>query len=264
MEVIIRPSADAASRLVASLIGDTLDRNPVAVLGLATGRTVVPVYNELARLHRDEGLDFSNCRTFNLDEYVGLSPDDPDSFRHTMDVRLFNRVNIKRENTHVPNGVAKDLDAECLAYEQRIRDFGGIDFQLLGIGDDGHIGFNEPLSALRSRTRVKAIAPDTLRQNSEAFSSPESMPRRGITMGVGTILDSRHCVLLATGEAKALILAKAVEGPITAMISATALQLHPKCQVIVDEAAASQLEGTDYYQWIFENEPEWEAYRNDE
>ena len=121
MEVIIRPTEDAAARLVARLIGDTLERNPVAVVGLATGRTVVPVYNELARMHSEEGLDFSKCRTFNLDEYVGLSPDDPDSFRHTMDVQLFNRININRDNTHIPNGIAEDLDAECLAYEKRIR-----------------------------------------------------------------------------------------------------------------------------------------------
>lgn len=261
MEVIIRPEADAAAQLVARIIAKELRANPHLVLGLATGRTMESVYRVLVRLHREEGLDFSLCHTFNLDEYVGLSSDDPHSYRHYMNEHLFRQVNIDPRDTHLPNGLAPDLDAECRSYENLIAKFGGIDLQLLGLGQAGHIGFNEPLSALRSRTRVKALTPATIGQNAGAFGREDKVPKRAITMGVGTILDARRCVLLATGADKADIVAKAVEGPITAMISATALQLHPRCTVVVDEAASGKLQGAEYYRWIFANEPEWEEFR---
>jgi glucosamine-6-phosphate deaminase len=261
MEVIIRPTADDAAELVAAIIASELRVNPHLVLGMATGRTMESVYARLVRLHRENGLDFSLCSTFNLDEYVGLPPSDVHSYRHYMNHHLFFQVNLDLRNTHLPNGQAPDLDAECQHYEQTIRRFNGIDLQLLGLGRAGHIGFNEPLSALQSRTRVKALAPLTLTQNAPLFTDPTAMPRRAITMGVGTILESRRCLLLATGPHKAEIIARAVEGPITAMISATALQLHRRCTVVVDEAAATRLEGADYYRWLFENEPEWEPFR---
>lgn len=262
MEVIIRPTADEAARLVARLIAHDLRANPALILGLATGRTMERVYEVLVELHHTEDLDFSLCRTFNLDEYVGLAPNDAHSYRHYMDEHLFNRVNIDRRNTHLPNGLAKDLDAECQAYEQRVRDAGGIGLQILGLGRSGHIGFNEPLSALRSRTRVKALSPTTIQQNAPLFGGAYLVPPRAITMGVGTILDARRVLLLATGPDKAGIVARTVEGPITSMISATALQLHERCTVIVDEPAAVELQGADYYRWIFESEPEWEIYRD--
>lgn len=261
MEVIIRPTAEAAAELVAGIIARELRHNAHLVLGLATGRTMESVYARLVRMHREAGLDFSLCSTFNLDEYVGLPASDRHSYRHYMDHYLFNQVNIEPRNTHLPDGMAADLDAECQHYEQLIRKFNGIDLQLLGIGKAGHIGFNEPLSALYSRTRVKALSPTTLAQNAPLFENPETMPRRAITMGVGTILESRRCVLMATGDEKADIIAKSVEGPITSMISATALQLHARCTVVVDEAAAAQLQGAEYYRWIFENEPEWAEFR---
>lgn len=261
MEVIIRPDADSAAELVARIVADELRANPHIVLGLATGRTMEKVYEKLVRMHREENLDFSLCRTFNLDEYVGLPPEDPHSYRYYMNRHLFSRINIDLRNTHLPNGMADDLDKECERYEKLIQRCGGIDLQLLGIGRSGHIGFNEPLSALKSRTRVKALSPQTIEQNAPLFEDKSKMPRRAITMGVGTILDCRRCILLATGEEKADIIAKAVEGPITSMISATALQLHPRCTVIVDEQAASKLQGSDYYRWIFMNEPEWAPYR---
>jgi len=261
VEAIIRPDEEAAALLVARIIAKELRANPHLVIGLATGRTMESVYEWLVRMHRDEKLDFSLCSTFNLDEYVGLSPDDPHSYRHYMNDHLFRQVNVDLRNTHLPDGQAPDLDAECRDYEKAIAKFGGIDIQLLGIGQAGHIGFNEPLSALRSRTRVKALTPTTLEQNAPFFGGEKKVPRRAITMGVGTILDARRCILLATGSDKAYIIAKAVEGAITAMISATALQLHPRCTVVVDEAAAGQLQGADYYRWIFENEPEWEEFR---
>lgn len=261
MEVIIRPDKDAAEWLVARMIAKELRVNPHLVLGLATGRTMERVYSHLVQMYREEALDFSLCSTFNLDEYVGLPAADRHSYRHYMNHQLFNQVNIDLRSTHLPDGMAKDLDAECENYEKLIQKFGGIDLQLLGVGKAGHIGFNEPLSALRSRTRVKALTPTTLEQNAALFASGEKVPRRAITMGVGTILDARRCILLATGDSKASIIAQAVEGPITSMISATALQWHCKCLVVVDEEAATQLKAADYYRWIFRNEPEWEEFQ---
>lgn len=261
MEVIIQRDEDSAALLVANIIARELRNNPHLVLGLATGKTMETVYRKLAQMHQADGLDFSLCHSFNLDEYVGLSPEDPNSYHQYMNRHLFGKVNIDPRDTHLPNGMAADLEGECARYERLIKKFGGIDVQLLGIGRGGHVGFNEPLSALQSRTRVKALTPVTLEQNAKYFGGPDKMPKRAITMGVGTILDSRRCLLLATGEEKAEIVAKAVEGPITSMISATALQLHPRCTVVVDEAAAGKLRGVDYYRWIFANEPEWLDFR---
>jgi len=261
VEVIIQPTDESAASLVARIAAHDLRVNPHLVLGLATGKTMERVYRQLVRIHKEQKLDFSLCRTFNLDEYVGLLPSDPNSYRHYMDQHLFREVNIEPRNTHLPNGLAANLDEECRRYEGLIQRFGGIDVQLLGIGRAGHIGFNEPLSALRSRTRVKALTPTTLKQNAPTFGGEDKVPRRAITMGVGTIIEARRCLLLATGESKADVIAQAVEGPITSMVTASALQLHPRCTVVVDEAAALKLKEKDYYRWIFENEPEWEEYR---
>lgn len=261
MEVIVLHERAAAEWLAAALIEQAIRSKPSIVIGLATGRTMEPVYAHLVNWHRCRGLDFSGVKTFNLDEYVGLPGDHPQSYRHYMRHHLFDHVNIRVENTHLPNGCAADLEAECCRYEEEIRRCGGIDLQLLGLGEDGHIGFNEPLSALMSRTRVKALSPKTIEQNSPLFDDPALMPRRAITMGVGTILESHRCIVLVTGAKKADILARAVEGPITAMISATALQLHPRCVYIVDEEASARLTEKEYYNRIFETEPEWETFR---
>lgn len=261
MEVIIQSNKETAAYLAARIIANELRINPHLVLGLATGQTMERVYRNLVRMHQEQGLDFSLCKTFNLDEYVGLFPTDPNSYRHYMNHHLFKHVNVDMRNTHLPNGMAEDLDEECLRYEADIKRFGGIDLQLLGIGKAGHIGFNEPLSALRSRTRVKALTPTTLKQNAPMFGGEDHVPRRAITMGVGTIIEARRCLLLATGQSKAGVLAQAVEGSITSMVSASALQLHPRCTVVVDDEAAGKLKEKDYYRWIFENEPEWQAYR---
>src|SRR5260370_7978013 len=251
MEVIIQPNKEAAAALVARIIAHDLRANPHLVIGLATGATMERVYRQLVAMHREQHLHFSLCSTFNLDEYVGLWPTDPNSYRHYMDQHLFRHVNIDLRNTHLPNGLATDLEAECRKYEALIQRFGGIDLQLLGIGKAGHIGFNEPLSALRSRTRVKALTPTTIKQNASFFGGEDKMPRRAITMGVGTILECRRCILLATGESKAEVIAQAVEGPITSMISATTLQLHARCTVLMDEAAAGQLKPKHYYHSSF-------------
>ena len=261
MQVIIRPTREDASMLVARLIEKALQARPNLVLGLATGRTMERLYVQLVRLHREAGLDFSLCRTFNLDEYIGLAPEDENSYRFYMNRHLFDHVNIDKRNTHLPDGRAPNLAAECRRYEQLIAESGGIDLQLLGIGKSGHIGFNEPLSALRSRTRDKTLTPTTIAENSTLFKDPAAMPRRAITMGVGTILECRRLLALVTGRSKADILARAVEGPITSMVSASAIQLHPHCSVIADEDAASALRETEYYRWIFENEPEWAEFR---
>lgn len=261
MEIVVRPDAGATADLAARLIAARLREKPDLVLGLATGRTMERVYYRLAGMARD-GLDFSRCRTFNLDEYIGVAATDEQSYRYYMNRHLFSRINIDVANTHVPDGMAGDLRAEAAAYEARIEEAGGINLQLLGIGEAGHIGFNEPLSALMSRTRDKALTPVTRRQNAGMFGGDlERVPARALTMGVGTILDARELLLLATGPAKAAVVAQAVEGPITAMISASALQLHRNCKVLLDEAAARDLRGRDYYDWVFASEPEWQAFR---
>jgi glucosamine-6-phosphate deaminase len=262
MEVVIQPTAQAAADLVARIIARELRKNPRMVLGLASGRTMESVYARLAQMHSDEGLDFSACRTFNLDEYVGLSVNHANSYRHYMNQHLFLRVNIHLPNTHLPDGMAEDLAAECAKYENLIAHHGGIDLQLLGIGQNGHLGFNEPFSSFRSRTRVTVLSRATRLQNAPHFTGPESVPKCAITMGAGTILDCRRSLLLATGAEKASVVAKAVEGPVTSMISATALQMHQNCTFILDEAAARKLKESEYHQWVFENQPEWEPFRS--
>lgn len=258
MEVIIRPDAAQAVDLVARLLAERIRVKPDIVLGLATGRTMERVYERLVA----SGVSLRGCTSFNLDEYVGLAPEDPNSYRHYMRAHLFSKTDIREENTHVPDGAAPDLKEAAARYEALIRQAGGIDLQLLGIGQAGHIGFNEPLSAIFSRTRDKCLTPTTRAQNAEMFGGdPDRVPSRALTMGVGTILDARELVLLATGPAKAEIVARAVEGPITSMVSASAIQLHANCKVVVDEAAATGLQGRDYYDFIFANEPEWSAYR---
>ena len=250
MEVIIHSNAELAAQGAVDFIARALSAKPDLVLGLATGCTMESVYDRLVRKHQDEGLDFSRCHTFNLDEYVGLATDDPCSYHYFMRQRLFSNVNIDLRHTHLPDGMADDLEAECADYEKLITANGGIDLQVLGIGLNGHLGFNEPLSAFRSRTRVQTLSRVTRAQNAPLFPNPNQMPRRAITMGVGTILEARRCLLLATGEEKADIVARAFEGPLTAMITATALQLHPACTIVLDEAAASSLRENDHYQRI--------------
>ncbi len=260
MEVIIRENEEVACNMVMQIIAKAVREKPELVLGLATGRTMEQVYAKLGEKHREDGLDFSACRTFNLDEYIGLEKDDVNSYHHYMNEHLFKQLNVKPGNTHLPDGTAKDLKAEARAYEEKICACGGIDLQLLGIGRSGHIGFNEPLSSLMSRTRDKVLAPETIAQNGPLFKTGE-MPTRAMTMGVGTILESRRALVLVTGGEKASILAEAVEGAVTSRVTASALQLHPHCVVVVDEAAAGELRDRDYFRWIYEHEPEWDEFR---
>jgi glucosamine-6-phosphate deaminase len=247
MRVIIQPDAAGVARRAAEIIAQLICRKPRCVLGLATGSTPLGTYRELIRMHGEEGLDFSQAVTFNLDEYVGLGPDHPQSYRYFMRQNFFQHINVPEGNTHVPDGLAADFDVHCEAYEQQIRDVGGIDLQILGIGTDGHMAFNEPGSSLGSRTRLKTLARETIRDNARYFGSEERVPRLAVTVGVGTILESRKCLLLATGESKALAIHQTVEGPVTAQVTASALQLHREVIVLVDEAAASQLQRRKYY-----------------
>lgn len=265
MEILIRPTAAHVARLTARLVLDRARAKPDLVLGCATGRTMEAVYQELVAGQARGDADLRGIRTFNLDEYVGLAADDPRSYHAFMRERFFGPIGLPEERTRLPDGMADDLETEALAYEAAIATAGGIDLQLLGLGETGHIGFNEPLSALMSRTRDKALTPLTRQQNAEMFGGdPEAVPTQALTMGVGTILEAREVLLVVTGAKKAKMLALATEGPITARISATALQLHPRCKVIVDEAAAAELDGVDYYRFVFDNDPEWAGYRAQE
>jgi glucosamine-6-phosphate deaminase len=241
MEVIVKRTYDEISALAAGMIAELIRSKPYCVLGLATGATPVGTYRELIRIHREEGLDFKHVSTFNLDEYVGLKPDHPQSYRYFMNEQLFRHININRENTFVLDGVADDLVAECESFERRIVERDGIDIQLLGIGANGHIAFNEPGSSLGSRTRIKTLDEKTIRDNARFFESPEEVPRYALTMGIGTIMDSRQLILLANSKNKTDAIAKTVEGPITAMVPATIVQLHPRATIITDRAAAGKL-----------------------
>lgn len=258
MEVIIAPSAGEASAEAARIAAALIRAKPRAVLGLATGSTPLGFYGELAAMHALGELDFSLVTTFNLDEYAGLAPDHPQSYARFMRENFFSRVNIPPERIHMPNGLAADIPAHCEAYEAAIGMAGGIDLQLLGLGSDGHIGFNEPSSSLGSRTRLKTLTERTIRDNARFFGSAAEVPRHVITMGVGTILDARRCVVLAFGERKAAAVAAMAEGPVTAAVPASALQFHPSCVLLVDEPAAAALKRADYYRWVYANKPEWQ------
>ena len=250
MEVVICRDYDQMSRRAAQVVADVVRRKPKAVLGFATGSSPVGLYRELIRMHREEGLDFSKVTTFNLDEYVGLAPDHPQSYRRFMNENLFDHLNVPKKNTHVPPGTADDVEAACAAYEKRIGAKGGIDVQVLGIGSDGHVAFNEPGSSLGSRTRRVTLTKQTLDDNARFFARKKDVPIHAISMGVGTILEARRLVMVASGKNKAAALAAAVEGPITSMITASALQLHPDAIVFVTKDAAGRLKMRPYYEWI--------------
>ena len=241
MEVIVKDSYEEASKLAAELVADVIRRKPRAVLGLATGSTPLSTYKELIRLHKQEGLDFSRVVTFNLDEYVGLSHDHPQSYHYFMWENFFKHININAKNVHIPDGTAKDIPGYCRWYEEQIVKAGGLDLQLLGIGSNGHIAFNEPGSSLGSRTRVKTLDDKTRQDNARFFRNLDEVPKCAITMGIGTIMDARQLVLVANSAGKADAIAKTCEGPITAIVPATIVQLHPKAMIVIDKPAASKL-----------------------
>ncbi len=258
MEIIIQPDNSAASRIGARLIARQIRRRPDSVFGLATGNSPIPLYAELARMHREEGLDFARVRTFNLDEFIGLSSDHPASYHAFMKTHLFDHINVPPAGVHIPDGMAPDVERTCRAYEEEIRACGGIDLQVLGVGSDGHVGFNEPTSSLASRTRIKTLTDRTRRDNAADFGKPEDVPYHVLTMGIGTIMESRVCLLLAFGRRKARAVAAAAEGPITAMVPASILQMHPRAVMLLDEEAASELTRADYYRWVYDHKPDWQ------
>ena len=243
MLVIIKDDYEAVSAEATKLVVDRLLKKPNLVLGLATGSTPIGLYRELIRRCREDGLDFTKITTFNLDEYVGVPPDHPQSYHRFMREQLFDHMNLDPRHVHIPNGMAMDIEAHCEWYEEQIRSAGGIDLQVLGIGANGHIAFNEPGSSLGSRTRVKTLTQKTREDNARFFASMDEVPRYAITMGIGTIMEARELVMLVTGEGKAEALKAAVEGPLTAMVPASMIQMHAKAYVIVDRAAASLLSG---------------------
>jgi glucosamine-6-phosphate deaminase len=255
MEVIIAKTFDEISRLAAIQVARIINRKPNAVIGLATGSTPLGLYQELARMHKEEGLDFSQVTTFNLDEYVGLPPNHPQSFHYFMHENFFRHINVPKQNIFIPSGTTSNYRAFCEWYEERIKERGGIDVQILGIGTDGHIGFNEPTSSLGSRTRLKTLARSTIEDNARFFAKVQDVPIYAITMGVGTILESREALLLASGEGKASAIAQAIEGPVNSMNTASALQLHPRAKVYLDYPAASLLKMRDYYEWVQAKKP---------
>jgi len=244
MKVIITKDAAEMSRKAAEIFADRIRKKPNLVLGLATGTTPERLYAELARMNKAGEIDCSGITTFNLDEYVGLPGDHDQSYRDFMNRKLFNRINICKENTHVLNGMALDLKEECQLYELAIKGADGVDLQLLGIGSNGHIAFNEPGSPKDSRTRVVKLTKSTIKDNSRFFKDISEVPTKALSMGNGTILEAKEIVLIAHGKGKAQAIAKAIEGPMTEDIPASLIQKHRRVTFIIDEEAASLLTKT--------------------
>jgi glucosamine-6-phosphate deaminase len=259
VEVVIAP-AERLAELAADAIESLLRARPDAVLGLATGSSPLQVYDELARRHRESGLSFEQARGFMLDEYVGLPADHPQRYRNVIEAEIASRVEWPADQVLGPDGLADDIAAACEAYEEAIDDAGGVDLQILGIGTDGHIAFNEPGSSLASRTRIKTLTRQTRIDNARFFDDDiDQVPRHCLTQGLGTIMEARHLVLLATGRHKAEAVHQLVEGPVSAMWPATVMQLHPHATVLVDDAAASRLQLADYYRQTYEDKPAWQG-----
>lgn len=255
MEVVVRQNYSEMSKLAAQMVAELLNTKPNAVLGMATGSTPLGLYQELVRMYQRGQLDFSRVITFNLDEYVGLPANHSQSYSYFMQENFFKHVNVQPQNINVPSGTTSNYPAFCEWYEKRITECGGIDLQILGIGSDGHIAFNEPTSSLSSRTRLKTLSKQTIDDNARFFERREDVPVYAITMGVGTILEARQLLLVASGKSKARAIAQAVEGPVTSMVTASALQMHLDATVIADEDAASELTMRDYYEFIYAAKP---------
>jgi len=250
MEIIILKNAERVAAMGGELVAELLHVSPAAVLGLATGGTQLALYRKLVEKYRTGELSFKNTTSFNLDEYLGVSQDNPQSYRTYMKREFFEHIDIDQRRTFLPEcGDGQNPILVGPRYEQKIQEADGIDLQILGIGGNGHIGFNEPSSSLNSRTRVKTLTRQTVEDNSRLFSANEFQPTLAITMGIATIMDARRILLLATGENKADAVARMVEGPLTAMCPASSLQMHERVTVVLDEAAAGGLQNRDYYDW---------------
>lgn len=255
MLVEVMTDYDAVSERAAELVAQQIRRKPDSVIGFATGSTPLGLYRRLIAMHKDAGLDFSKVTTFNLDEYIGLLPRHNQSYNYFMWEHLFSHINISPERVFIPNGMADDIDGFCAWYEQQIERAGGIDVQILGIGANGHLAFNEPGSSLGSRTRIKTLTGETVAVNARFFNNLNEVPRFAITMGIGTIMEARRLLLLASGESKASAIQATLEGPVTAMVPSTIVQMHRHAHVIIDEKAAMRLK-YKHHQGISEPKPD--------
>jgi glucosamine-6-phosphate deaminase len=261
MEVVISSTADEAGKLAADAIEDLLQRRPQAVLGVATGSSPLIIYEELGRRVAQGSLSLAKARAFMLDEYVGLPADHPQRYRNVISEEFVDKVDIDPEQVMGPDGLATDLLSACEAYERAIADAGGVDLQILGIGTDGHIAFNEPGSSLASRTRIKTLTSQTRRDNARFFDGNlEAVPQHCLTQGIGTIFEARHILLVASGRRKAEAVHQLVEGPVSAMWPGTALQLHPHVTVLLDTPAASRLQLASYYIETYQGKPSWQGF----
>ena len=251
MEVVICKNKEQASKLAAAMITAAVKKNPKIVLGLATGSTPVLMYTEMAKAVKAKKVSYREVKSWNLDEYVGLAGTHEQSYRYFMNQNLFKKIDIKLSNTHVLNGLAKNPERECKAYEKQIKAAGGIDLQILGIGSDGHIAFNEPGTSLKSRTSIVYLTPSTVKDNARLFfnGDMEAVPKSALSMGVGTICEAKKIILLAFGANKQDAVKGCVEGPMTQFCTASALQAHNDCWIFCDEAAAKKLTLKKYYQW---------------
>ncbi|MFT4468503.1 glucosamine-6-phosphate deaminase [Arthrobacter sulfonylureivorans] len=255
MEVIIVDAAADVGRMAARIIASTVSTKSAAVLGFATGSSPAGIYSELAAMVRDGALDLSSTTGFALDEYVGIPAGHPASYAAFVQRDIVGPLKMRTGSVRVPDGNSADHDRGCLEFENKISRAGGIDIQILGIGANGHIGFNEPTSSLKSRTRIKTLTQQTRTDNARFFNSQNEVPTHCITQGLGTILEAKHLLLVAQGEQKAQAIAAAVEGPVSSRCPASVLQFHNRATVIIDGAAAGLLELTDYYRHAFRSKP---------
>ncbi|MFT4147226.1 MAG: glucosamine-6-phosphate deaminase [Micrococcaceae bacterium] len=260
MEVIIVKDSQETGIKAADAIEELLNKKPEAVLGIATGSSPLPIYDELAKRVKAGKVSFKDAKAFSLDEYVGLPKGHPEGYNEVIRKEFTERLDIDPKNVHGPDGEAKDIPAACEEYEDAIKAAGGIDLQILGIGSDGHIGFNEPGSSLASRTRLKSLTEQTREDNARFFNSIDEVPYHVITQGLGTIMEAKHIVMVVSGENKAEAIHRFVEGPVSANCPASILQMHPHVTVLVDEDAASKLELGDYYRHTYSHKPQWQGF----
>ncbi|MDX6327204.1 MAG: glucosamine-6-phosphate deaminase [Nocardioidaceae bacterium] len=261
MEVVITDSSHEVGRTGADVVAALVVRRPDATLGLATGSSPVGVYDQLGARCDSGTLTLSEARGFLLDEYVGLPVDHAQRYRNVIQQDFVAKVDIDPSNVSSPDGAAADLPAACAAYEAAIEQGGGIDLQVLGLGADGHIGFNEPGSSLASRTRIKTLTRQTRQDNARFFGDDlDAVPHHCITQGVGTIMQARHLLMVVEGERKSAAVRQMIEGPVTARWPASALQLHPHVTVVLDPGAAAELELADYYRDVYAGKPTWQHW----
>ncbi|MBS1254534.1 MAG: Glucosamine-6-phosphate deaminase 1 [Deltaproteobacteria bacterium] len=260
MEILIHDSPEAGAKVAARVVRKIIQTKVNPVLGLATGGTPLRMYKELIKMNHAGELSLQNCTTFNLDEYGGLPPEDKRSYHYYMMSNLFDKIDINKDNVHLPQGNANDLREACREYEKQIKDAGGIDLQVLGIGANGHIGFNEPTGSFASRTWVKILSEQTIQDNSIYFDKLEEVPRHVVTMGIATIMESRHCMLLANGAKKADAIRRMIEGPVSASCPASILQMHQRVTIVLDDEASYLLTFKDHYKWVEKNKLDWQLY----